>query len=730
MIGILTEKPSAARNFAKALGGNKGRYNGEEYVIVNAVGHIYEYVDPDQHVHPSLAAKYKSWSMSYLPWRAEDFGWKKKLKPKVYKVASDIKNTLSKCSEIVIATDVDPTGEGAVLAIEILDELNLIGNKRFTRMYFIDESEVEIQKAFASRKQIGNPLVFPEYLKGLTRVKYDYLTMQFTRIATTYGYNKTVLRQGRLKSAMTRIVGEQLEAIANYKKVPFYEARFKDENGNVFKDPNASMYPTKEQVPLASLPMKSKIIIDSTVTKTSAPPKLLDLAGLSGILADKGVKPKEVLNVYQKMYEAQIVSYPRTEDNFISPEQFNELLPLVDRIADVVGVDKSLLLHRVPRKTHVKVGGAHGANRPGKNVPMSLSTLETTYGKVGAQIYEILAKNYLAMLALDYEYEQQKAHLELCPTYVATANTPKKYGFKAIFNNDDDDESLSGKSIGYEASRFVHEGFPPKPTQPSVKWLMKQLDKHEVGTGATRTSTLADVTSGKTALMKDTRGKLSLTDSGERSYMLLPGTEIGDLTMTERLFTNMKRVEKGEVTPEQVIGEVARLVLHDIKVMEENSKKIKDKLGVKTDMVYETKEKYEGTWKGKQVSFTRKWRTHRFTDDECERLCNGEKIQVELMSKNNTPYKIEGELQEQSFTNDQGKKINFVGFKDLGFVQNDSVPVSWCNHRFTEDERILLEAGKEVYIEGFVSSKGNTFNATVSYGTNPETGRKGIIPKF
>ena len=111
------------------------------------------------------------------------------------------------------------------------------------------------------------------------------------------------------------------------------------------------------------------------------------------------------------------------------------------------------------------------------------------------------------------------------------------------------------------------------------------------------------------------------------------------------------------------------------------------------------KKNMKESWKGKQVSFTRKWRTHRFTDDECARLCNGEKIQVELMSKNNTPYKIEGELQEQSFTNDSGKKINFVGFKDLGFVQNDLVPVSWCNHRFTEDERILLEGGKEVYIE-------------------------------
>ena len=39
-VGILCEKPSAARNFAKALGGMRGTYNGEQYVITNTVGHL------------------------------------------------------------------------------------------------------------------------------------------------------------------------------------------------------------------------------------------------------------------------------------------------------------------------------------------------------------------------------------------------------------------------------------------------------------------------------------------------------------------------------------------------------------------------------------------------------------------------------------------------------------------------------------------------------------------
>ena len=165
LTGILTEKPSAARNFAKALGGNKGSFNGENYVIVNARGHLYEFVEPNDMVASDLQGKYKSWNVDNLPWEHRELSWKRKPKDGVVSLLQDIKKTLSACTEIAVATDVDPTGEGDLLAFEILEELKLT-NKKVTRLNFIDESEKEIQKAFRERKAIANYRVYPDYKKG------------------------------------------------------------------------------------------------------------------------------------------------------------------------------------------------------------------------------------------------------------------------------------------------------------------------------------------------------------------------------------------------------------------------------------------------------------------------------------------------------------------------------------------------------------------------------------
>lgn len=62
-VGILTEKPSAARNFAAALGGMTGTFDGTEYVIVNARGHLLELKDPSAMVPSSLTEQYKSWEL-------------------------------------------------------------------------------------------------------------------------------------------------------------------------------------------------------------------------------------------------------------------------------------------------------------------------------------------------------------------------------------------------------------------------------------------------------------------------------------------------------------------------------------------------------------------------------------------------------------------------------------------------------------------------------------------
>lgn len=729
MIGILAEKPSAMRNMAKALGGVKGTYNGEQYILVAARGHLYEMSKPEKQVAAPLVAKYKSWNMKHLPWDERDFQWKYEKKKDVNDALKQIKDVLSKCSEVVIATDDDPTGEGELLAWEILDQLH-IAAKKWSRMYFIDESPKEITKAFVNRKTIPSMAQDMDYVKALYRSKWDYMSMQFTRIATKCGDGQSVLRQGRLKSAMVLLVGDQLKAVSEYKKIPYYQNRFKDENGVVYTNPDEPNFPKKEDVP--NTYHDSDVVLDGKQMKSTAPPKLLDLAALSARLVTKGYKAKNITDVYQKMYEAQIVSYPRTEDKVITPEQFDELLPLVDKIADVVGVDKSLLTHRTPRATHVKTGGAHGANRPGTNVPKNLEALKQ-YGSCAPDIYELLAKNYLATLAEDYEYEAQKGHVKDYPDFKGTASIPKKMGWKQVFNDDAEPaEDDNAKGIGTHAEPFVHEGFPPKPATPTMKWLMSQLEKRDVGTGATRTSTYSDVTNDKTTfpLMKDTKGKISMTKYGDMSYRLLPNTNIGSLDMTEKLMAEMREIAEGKKDPDICLRNIQQLVKEDIETMKKNGEAMRKELGIMAASGQSDVERYEGTFNGKSVKFKREWSGHKFTDDECERLCNGEEIEIEAVSsKSGKPFKCTGVLAEQDYN---GKK--YFGFKSTGFVnsagKSNGVPDEWCGHKFTDAEKTILESGLSVEANDFVSKKsGKTFSCKVHYGKN-DNGFMSIIPEF
>src|SRR6218665_343514 len=234
---------------------------------------------------------------------------------------------------------------------------------------------------------------------------------------------RAVLRQGRLKSAMLLLVGEQLKAYNEYVKKPFFQNRFRDQNGVVYTNPEEPVFDMASQVPQQY--HASAVVVDAKTDKTTAPPGLLDLAGLSSRLSSKGVKADAILATYQKMYEDQVVSYPRTEDKNITTEQFNQMLPFVDKIAMAIGVDTALLIHRVARKTHVKDSGAHGANRPGPKVPTSLDEIGQKYGPTGKFIYEELARSFLAMFAEDYLYQLQTGHLQDYPSFKGRVSVPK-----------------------------------------------------------------------------------------------------------------------------------------------------------------------------------------------------------------------------------------------------------------------------------------------------------------
>ncbi len=60
---IITEKPSAAKNFAKALGGQSGHYADFDYTITNLRGHVMQFKEPEEMVPADLSTSYKSWAL-------------------------------------------------------------------------------------------------------------------------------------------------------------------------------------------------------------------------------------------------------------------------------------------------------------------------------------------------------------------------------------------------------------------------------------------------------------------------------------------------------------------------------------------------------------------------------------------------------------------------------------------------------------------------------------------
>ena len=128
---ILTEKPSVARDFAKALGikaKGDGYFDGQTTLITWAVGHLVELYAPEDY-----APEYKKWRMETLPILPETFQYKPIKKSA--KQLGIIKKLLKRkdLSRVVVATDAGREGE--VIARTILLQAGFTDKSRIQRFW-------------------------------------------------------------------------------------------------------------------------------------------------------------------------------------------------------------------------------------------------------------------------------------------------------------------------------------------------------------------------------------------------------------------------------------------------------------------------------------------------------------------------------------------------------------------------------------------------------------------
>ena len=578
---VIAEKPSAARDFADALGGMEGSFSGTPYKIVALAGHVMGLAEPSEQVPAEEAERFASWDAVLLPWDLSKVAFRRVVEPGKERVLANLRSELSKLGasdEACIATDLDPSGEGNLIAWEVLLECGVDGTDvPVTRMAFIDQSADSVREAFQARKRIASADADGDFRKADARDRFDWASMQLTRAATFAARSrghKAVVRQGRLKSVMVYEVGRQLDAYSSHKKVPFFEPRFKDSEGNSFAPvPELAEKLRKpapdavDMAPYASAP----VAIDSERAATTPPPKLPDLAALSVALGKQGFPASEVKDTYQALYEDQWLSYPRTEDKTITPAQFAELAANADAIASAIGVDPALLSHREPRAGHVKPEGAHGANRPGPKVPSGKPDLER-YGKCAWPLYELVARRALAMLAPDAAHTRIKAHVVGYEGFSCEIDVPGSPGWREVA---DDGSGPKGTCFGDIAKPYVFEGSNTRPQRPTWEWLVKRMERHSVGTGATRVAAFEAITeAGPASLVKEDKGKLALTECGAISYMLLEGCQIADMAVTEELFAEMERIAEGTANASGLLRRIGEIVEHDRDVMMANAPKL------------------------------------------------------------------------------------------------------------------------------------------------------------
>lgn len=652
-IAILCEKPSQARDWSRALGlggSMQGRVGPDEVGILPAHGYVYSNTAadsqgrqaPDLMVPPADRGRYASWSMDALPWDMSRMRFD--IRPNRYRSSKGVKDETEWCErdqaqlagydELVLAGDSDPVAQGDTgfhIEAQRVLAAGLQKGRKVSVAEFANQSPQVMRRSFERREPVPDPAADPRYTGREMESRIDWATLQFSRIARVVSGAKATPRQGRLKSPITLMVGDQLARVAAYRRTPGYTSRYRDEAGVVYKRDKEPVEPSKGRVPggLAA----SAVAVDGRRRATVAPPQLPDLATLAARLAPAGIHPEEVTRTYQRMYEAGLVTYPRTDDRkLVGEEQYRDLLGIADRVAACIGVDPVLLTHRSIRRTHLTAKGAHGPNRPGPSVPASLQEVEASYGRTGVAIYDTLARAALALLAEDEVHTHVAGHVADHPEYKGSVNIPVSPGWRALYRDDVgdgvNDEGKDGpepKGMGSKAEPFIATVYPPRPSRPTVKWLVGRLARHTVGTGATRTSVIGEMSSGAGALLTERKGVLGLTDLGRTSYALLPGTRIGDVATTERTYAIMADVMAGKAGYE-AIDEVADWVAHDKETMAANASKAGMKASAAPGAGASGRMQLGGAW------MDAAFQGHAFTEREKAELAAGRSVSFDVAS--------------------------------------------------------------------------------------------------
>ena len=348
---LVTEKPSVAMEFAKALKIMSNRKNGyiesEEWIITWCVGHLVTMSYPEKYDE-----KLKFWRLDTLPFIPDE--WKYEIIPNVQNQFNIIQKLMQREDIEIIYNAGDSGREGEYIQRLVYMMAKPNPKAKMKRVWIDSQTEEEILRGIKEAKDMSeyNSLSDSAYL----RAKEDYLIgINFSRLLSIiYGRKlaqsiqeeKASISVGRVMTCVLGMVVSREREIRNFVKTKYYKitGNFGDETNNfdadwkvteksnVYESPklyNETGFKKESDAKefISNLAGKKAKIVELKKTKQKEnPPLLFNLAEIQNECTKRfKIKPNETLDIIQNLYEKKLVTYPRTDARVLSTAVAKEI---------------------------------------------------------------------------------------------------------------------------------------------------------------------------------------------------------------------------------------------------------------------------------------------------------------------------------------------------------------------------------------------------------------------
>lgn len=329
---VLAEKPSVARDLAAFLGAgqkHEGYFEGSGYQVSWALGHLVELKEP-QDYDPAL----KRWSLASLPFVPERFELRVIEDQGARRQFSVVRRLFKAADELICATDAGREGE---LIFRYILEMTGSTRKPVKRLWLSSLTEEAIRTAFRKIKPASD--YDRLYAAARCRSESDWIVgLNATRFYTVrFGARGLLWSVGRVQTPVLAMIVGRDDEIRTFRPEPFWElkTRYRD---TLFKHTGERFKKQEEADQLLKNIGEAPFVVDDVRKKPEKelPPQLFDLTELQRFMNRRhGMSAAETLKAAQSLYEAKVITYPRTDSRYLTADMKDQVPGILRKLETI-----------------------------------------------------------------------------------------------------------------------------------------------------------------------------------------------------------------------------------------------------------------------------------------------------------------------------------------------------------------------------------------------------------